>query len=294
MAAPSNPYPALSRAVDPGIVRNIRQASLATSTDFGLLMAQAQQESGFNPGAKAATGSAAGLFQFVDSTWLDMVRRFGAKYGMGQLAQQIGADAAGKPTVSDPAVKQRILALRNDPSLASSLAGEYANLNKGELESALGRAPSRADLYIAHFLGAAGATSFLKALATKGGTSAANLLPDAAANNPGIFYDAAGRARSVSAIYRTLGGRIEEAAKGFAGTAATAATTGDATTSGVIAALQGGGSISSLHLDFAGLSLTPPVASMLDAMTLAALKLIGGTTQSATLPSSPLRTDAAS
>ncbi len=131
MAAPSNPYPALSRAVDPAIVRNVRQASLATSSDFGLLMAQAQQESGFNPDAKAASGSAAGLFQFIDSTWLDMVQRFGAKYGIGELAQQIGSDAAGKPAVSDPAVKQRILALRNDPALASSLAGEYAQPQQG-------------------------------------------------------------------------------------------------------------------------------------------------------------------
>ncbi len=268
MAAPNNPYPALSRAVDPAIVRNIRQASLATSTDFGLLMAQAQQESGFKPDAKAASGSAAGLFQFVDSTWLDMVRQFGAKYGIGQLAQQIGSDAAGKPTVSDPAVRQRILALKNDPSLASSLAGEYAHLNKGEIERALGRPASRADLYMAHFLGAAGATSFLKALQTKGGASAADLLPDAAASNPGIFYDSDGHARSVGAIYRMLGGRIEQAASGFAGSTATAADASPAT--------QGGGSVLSARLDFAGLNLTPPVASMLDALTLAALKLIAG------------------
>jgi Transglycosylase SLT domain len=283
MAAPSNPYPALSRAVDPAIVRNVRQASLATSSDFGLLMAQAQQESGFNPAAKAASGSAAGLFQFIDSTWLDMVHRFGAKYGMGELAQQIGSDAAGKPAVSDPAVKQRILALRNDPGLASSLAGEYANQNKDELEHALGRPATRADLYMAHFLGAGGATSFLKALATKGASSAAQLLPDAAQSNPGVFYDTDGRARSVSAIYHMLGGRIEEAAKGFAASAA-GIPAGAGTSEGgdaIAAAFMQGGGASSVRLDFAGLGLTPPVASMLDAMTLAALKLIGGTTQPA-------------
>lgn len=265
MAAPSNPYPALSRAVDPAIVRNIRQASLATSTDFGLLMAQAQQESSFRPDAKAATGSAAGLFQFVDSTWIEMVRRFGAKYGIGQLAQQIGTDTAGKPTVSDAAVRQRILALRNDPSLSSSLAGEYAHLNKGEIERSLGRPASRTDLYMAHFLGAAGATSFLKALATNGGTSGAALLPDAAASNPGIFYDSAGNARSVASIYRMLGSRIETAADGFAGSAA-----GASDPAGLAAAGPG----LSTRLDFAGLSLTPQVASMLDTLTLAALKLI--------------------
>ncbi len=74
---------------------------------------------------------------------------------------------------------------------------------------------------MAHFLGAGGATTFLKALATKGGTSAAALLPDAAASNPGVFFDGAtGRARSVAEIYHTLGSRIEQSASAiFAGQA---------------------------------------------------------------------------
>src|SRR5487761_1113621 len=154
MAAPSNPYPALHRAVDPNIVRQIRQASRASSADFGLLMAQAAQESGFRPDAKAATGSGAGLFQFIDSTWLDMMHRYGAKYGQGELAQQIGTDAAGKPAVADAATRHRILALRSDPALSASLAGEYAKQNQGEVERALGHPVGKADLYMAHFLGA--------------------------------------------------------------------------------------------------------------------------------------------
>ncbi|HUK57951.1 MAG TPA: transglycosylase SLT domain-containing protein [Stellaceae bacterium] len=290
MAVPSNPYPALTRAVDPQLVRTIRQASLASSSDFGLLMAQAQQESSFNPAAKAATGSASGLYQFVDSTWLDMVRRFGAKYGASQLASQIGTDAAGKPTVADPAAKQHILALRNDPNLATALAGEYAKLNKGELESALGRPATRADLYMAHFLGPSGATSFLKALHTEGGSSAAQLLPDAAANNPGIFYDTAGHARSISAIYSMLGGRIEAAANGFATNAPPSAGIASADVSdATLAAFTPGGAGASLPINFAGVTLTPPVASMLDALTLAALKLISGTAGG---PASPHGTNA--
>jgi hypothetical protein len=274
MAAPSNPNPALPRAVDPTIVRQIRQASQASSADFGLLMAQAAQESGFRPDAKAATGSAAGLFQFIDSTWLDMVRRFGAKYGLGALAQQIGADAAGKPTVADAATRQRILALRSDPSLSASLAGEYARLNQDEVERALGHRVGKADLYMAHFLGAGGATLFLKALETKGGTPAAALLPDAAANNRGVFFDGAtGRAKSVAEIYRTLGGRIEHDASEFASLP-------DDPSPGVGEATGADPSPSSgtarARLDFAGLRLSPPVATILDTLTLAALRLIGG------------------
>jgi Transglycosylase SLT domain len=268
MAAPSTPPPAQPPSVDPAIVRSIRQASRQSSADFGLLMAQAAQESGFHPNAKAATGSAQGLFQFIDSTWLDMMHRFGAKYGEGALAQQITLDAAGKPHVGDATARHKILGLRSDPKLSAALAGEYANLNAGEVERALGHPASRADLYMAHFLGAGGATQFLKALATKGATPAAFLLPEAAASNRAIFYDGDGRAKTVAEIYRALGGRIEAEARGFDDQAAS----GDS----VAAALPSAALGASRRANFAGLRLTQPVAAMLDTLTLAALQLVGG------------------
>jgi hypothetical protein len=270
MSVPNNPYPAMARAVDPTIVRSIRQASLASSSDFGLLMAQAAQESGFRPDAKSATGSAAGLYQFIDSTWLDMMQRFGAKYGHGQLAAQITTDTAGKPGVSDPATRKQILALRDDPALSASLAGEYAKLNKDEVERALGHAVGSADLYMAHFLGAGGATTFLKALETNGTTPAASLLPDAAASNHSIFYDGdTGRAKSVAEIYRALGGKIEQEAADFSAISepsGTAAPTQAAASSGP-----------PRSLGFAGLGLSAPVAAMLDTLTQAALRLMTAT-----------------
>ena len=58
------------------------------------MMAQAAQESSFQPDAKASTSSATGLFQFIDSTWLNSVKQYGAKYGLGGLAQQITTDGA--------------------------------------------------------------------------------------------------------------------------------------------------------------------------------------------------------
>ncbi|HXQ53207.1 MAG TPA: transglycosylase SLT domain-containing protein [Stellaceae bacterium] len=276
MAVPNNPYPALQRAVDPALVRNIRQASQSSSTDFGLLMAQAAQESGFKPDAKSAGGSAAGLFQFIDSTWLDMVHRFGAKYGAGDLASQISVSAAGKPEVADPATRQRILALRSDPALSASLAGEYAKLNKDEVERALGHGVGAADVYMAHFLGAGGATQFLRALESDGATPAADLLPDAAANNRGVFYDGAtGRAKSVAEIYRTLGGRIEQQANDFAGLAGD----GDAVQGDMNETLPASGGAApsvSRRFDFAGLHLSQPVAAMLDTLTLVALRIVNG------------------
>ncbi len=290
MVAPNHPYPVVPRGADPAIARPIRQASQASNADFGLLMAEAAQESGFRPDAKAATGSAAGLYQFIGSTWLDMMHRFGAKYGEGALAQAITVDASGRPTVADSTTRQRILALRDDPSLSAALAGEYANLNRGEVERALGHAPNRADLYMAHFLGPAGATTFLKALETKGATPAAELLPEAAASNRSVFYDGdTGRARSVAEIYRTLGGRIEQEAADFSAEAGGAEMlpASDDITGTAAAAVPA--TSATPRLAFAGLTLSQPVAAMLDTLTLAALKLVSGPA-----PAHPHRADTTS
>src|ERR1700735_1054556 len=105
-------------AVDPAIVGDIKRASRAANVDFGYMMAQAAQESSFKPGAKATTSSATGLFQFIDSTWLQSVKQHGAKYGLGQYAAQISTDENGQPHVADPAVKQQILDLRKDPQIS--------------------------------------------------------------------------------------------------------------------------------------------------------------------------------
>lgn len=221
MANPDPPLPPAPAGATSAIVNSIRQASRGSDVDFGLLMAQAEQESGFNAHARASGTSAAGLYQFIDSTWLDMVRRFGGRHGLGQLAQQITTDSAGRATVADPATRQQILALRNDPALSAAFAGEYTRLNGRALEQALGRPPSNADLYMAHFLGANGAATFLKALDRDGGTVAAELMPAAASANSAVFYDSkSGRPRTISEIYQSFAERIDGAARRLASGAA--------------------------------------------------------------------------
>lgn len=270
MTVPSIPDPAQLRGIDPTIVQSIRQASAATATDFGLLMAQAAQESSFHADAKSATSSAAGLFQFVDSTWLDMVRRFGAKYGVGQLAQQIGQNADGKAVVSDPALRAKILDLRQDPQLSAALAGEYTKLNQSEIERALGHPLQRADLYMAHFLGAAGATAFLKAVETKGDTVAANILPEAAAANRGIFYDTqTGQARTVAEIYQTLAGKIDKEASDLGGLAGS----GTSSTAFDIASRATSTQAFGQGVSWSGIKLSNAVLDMLNVVALAALKM---------------------
>lgn len=268
MTAPNNPLPGLPAGATSTVVSSIRQAAAASNVDFGLLMAQAQQESGFQPDAKASGSSATGLYQFIDQTWLGLVQRYGAQHGAGDLARQIATDANGRPVVSDAATRQRILDLRKDPRLSAALAADYTKQNKSELEQALGRPVGNAELYLAHFLGARGATSFLKAMRTAESTVAADLLPEAAAANRAIFYDASGAPRTLAQIYQSFANRINTEAQRYAGAAGP-----------IGASLSLPSDISSYirNLRFDGQQLTQPMAAMLDIFALSALKLVGET-----------------
>ena len=67
----------------------VRLASRHTGADFDFMLAKAAQESGFRADAQAATSSATGLYQFIDSTWLGMIKEHGADYGLGRQAAAI-------------------------------------------------------------------------------------------------------------------------------------------------------------------------------------------------------------
>src|SRR5262245_27579461 len=119
--------------IDGEVLSGIRQASKRTGVDFGYLMAQAAQESSFQSNVRVSTSSATGLYQFIDSTWLSMVREHGAKHGIGKLAQSIQADGRGGFTVADSATKQQILEMRKDPKVSAVIGAEFALGNKAQL-----------------------------------------------------------------------------------------------------------------------------------------------------------------
>jgi hypothetical protein len=190
------------RGVSREVVDAIRDASKRSGVDFKFMLAKAQTESSFDPGAKARTSSASGLYQFIESTWLNTVRQHGAKHGLGQYAAQIEDDFGGGPKVRDAATRKTILDLRFDPRAASSMAAEFARSNHNQLENALGSGVNATDLYLAHFLGAGGATRFLASHRQDPQRIAAAQCPEAAAANRGVFYDAGGRSRTLDQVYR--------------------------------------------------------------------------------------------
>ena len=107
----------------------IRHASRVTGTNFQYLVATAQVESRFNPGAAAPTSSARGLFQFIEQTWLATLKEQGPALGYGQVADAIDRAPSGQYVVTDPRLNDRIMKLRNDPTANAVMAGAYTKAN---------------------------------------------------------------------------------------------------------------------------------------------------------------------
>lgn len=191
----------------------IARASAATGVDFDYLVAQARLESGLDPNARAGTSSAAGLYQFIGGTWLDTLDRHGGTHGLDWAEAAITRGSSGQASIADPALRSQIMALRYDPDVSALMAAELARDNSAELSGFLGREPDSTELYLAHFLGAGGARSFLGALQSTPDASAAALFPKPAVANRAIFYDG-GRVRSVTEVMDLLRSRVTAAMEG--------------------------------------------------------------------------------
>lgn len=192
-----------ARAGSSALVPAIKAASARTGTDFSYLLGTAVKESGLDPQAQAKTSSARGAFQFIEQTWLGMVKQFGAAEGQGRLASAIET-RNGLHNVSDPGMRAAILALRDDPGFSSVMAGHLTRMNAAALTEETGSTPKAGDLYAAHVLGAKGAATLLRTMATQPGQPAAALFPQAAKANQALFYGKNGEALSVSALHQRL------------------------------------------------------------------------------------------
>jgi hypothetical protein len=182
----------------------IRDAAKVTGAGFEYLLNTAVRESNLDPAAKAKSSSATGLFQFIDQTWLGTMKQSGAALGYAKYANAITQTSSGRYTVADPAMRQEILSLRKDPTANALMAGAFANANAKVLTDRLGRKPSDGELYMAHFLGASGASRFISAAEAHPNAKAADLFPRAAQANNSIFYDKQGAAKSLSQVYAGL------------------------------------------------------------------------------------------
>jgi len=99
-------------------------------------------ESGGNPNAKNPNSSASGVGQFIDSTWLSFMKD-------------------RHPDIYDAKSMSDVLKLKSDPQLGRDAVKWYAEQN-AEALSRSGLQATPGNVYLAHFLGPAGAIRVLK------------------------------------------------------------------------------------------------------------------------------------
>ena len=141
-------------------------------------------ESGGNTNAKAGTSSASGMFQFTEGTWKQMAKEMGKEYSLND---------------------------RFDPQKATEVAAYFSSKQQKQLEKGVGRETNNTDMYMSHFLGAGGATKFLKAKDQNANQSAAALDPKAAAANKNIYYSKEGKERTVQEVYDLMDKKVKGA-----------------------------------------------------------------------------------
>ena len=197
--------------IDSDVLAAIRLGSIRTGIEFSYLMELARVESNFNPTVRAPNSSATGLYQFKDDAWLEAIRTFGADYGLGNDVAQVELiDDEGNeqpPMVSDP-LQLEVLALRLNPRFSTLMMAENIKRNLRGLYQATGREADRTDLYLAHYFGMDGAVVFFKALDEEPAAIAAEIFPEAAAQNPDVFQNRQHQLRSVAQVYQWLDRRF--------------------------------------------------------------------------------------
>lgn len=203
LSCPGESMGVLPVSVPRSVATALNAAGQRNGVDFNYLLQTAIRESSLNPTAKASTSTATGLFQFLESTWLEVMKEEGPRLGYGQYADAIAVTSDGDYSITDRALRKEVLALREDPQIAADLAAAFTRNNGTYLQERFGRMPSPGELYIAHFLGARGAEAMFTAGLSDPDQVAAKLFPRQAKANRAIFY-AEGKARTIREVYRAL------------------------------------------------------------------------------------------
>ena len=196
--------------IDHGIVAAIRLSSVRTGVSFSYLMKLAAAESNFKPASKSATSSATGIYQFTRDTWLNTIKKHGAKYGLvaeyaAYIKHYVTRHGYQRPIVRDKSIYKHLLALRKNPRISAMMAAETVRDNQRILSYSFDREPTQTDLYLTHFLGTGGAIAFLQSLEQSPGAHAVELFPRAASSNRNIFHPKTCAPRTVDEVYAHFG-----------------------------------------------------------------------------------------
>ncbi len=164
----------------------IMAAASKTGANPATMLAFADIESSFQPGAGAKTSSATGLYQFTNGTWNSMVSKYGAQYN-------VAPDSI------------------NDAVCNSLMGGQFLQDNAAILKAKGVANPTPGQLYIMHFMGSGGGPALISAAQSNPSGDASLLFPGAAGANPSIF-----QGQTVGAVYTKLTSMADNKANAYA------------------------------------------------------------------------------
>lgn len=127
----------------PGTLGAILRDTGASADEMTVLRQIVAVESGGRANAQAASSSARGLGQFIESTWLTMIERY-------------------RPDLMEGRTRNELLNLRDDPQLNADMTLAFMRENRSALRAA-GLPDGPGETYLAHFMGVGGATRALRA-----------------------------------------------------------------------------------------------------------------------------------
>ncbi|HEY7383876.1 MAG TPA: transglycosylase SLT domain-containing protein [Beijerinckiaceae bacterium] len=194
------------RKVARWLVDTVIRAAKVTGIDPAYAMALADKESGFDPDIRASTSSAVGLFQFLEGTWLQVLNEHAGRHGYAEVAAAIEV-VGGRPTVAADA-RSWIMSLRRDPYLSALMACEMAREASERLAKVTNGSVQDGDLYLAHFLGAAGAERMLKLVEKNPSQKAHAAFPKAAKANRSVFAAKGSKKKKTAATVAQVRARI--------------------------------------------------------------------------------------
>ncbi len=147
------------------IISEIKSVCNKYGFDSGYLLYVTAMESGLDPNAKNPYATASGLYQYIDSTWAGKMQQYASQYKIPYNASPF------------------------DIKYSTIIAGASANSDASYLSS-IKPEVYYIDLYMIHFLGQGGATTFFKYLKDSPNTSGVDIFgyQDASENQP-YFYN---------------------------------------------------------------------------------------------------------
>ena len=153
-----------------------------------LLAAIGHIETGFR-NVKNKKSSAAGVYQFTQTTWKQQLKTAPKSLGVSRRASVY------------------------DVKASTEIAAFFTQQNADFLKSKLRRPATHGELYIMHLLGPSGGLAMIKAPKWK---RAADVVPDAVAGNRNLFVNKNGQWISVSQFRKNLSARVERLMRAYA------------------------------------------------------------------------------